>query len=86
MDRPWRYALMQNRIDMALIDSKYIESFGIEIGSHEEVPYDVINGLIGLLMMQDTHAGGFKSIRLLDFGEGVEELNQGLLDKLYDMS
>ena len=37
-------------------------------------------------MMQDTPKDGFKDISLSDFGQGVGELNSGVLDKLFDLS
>ena len=36
--------------------------------------------------MQDIHHDGFKQINLSDFGQGVEELNLGVLDKLVNLS
>ena len=81
-DMPWLIELLQDRIDRALLqsDSKYIESFDITIGTEEQVDYDVINGLLGRILMQDTHFDGFKEIYLGEFGSGVEELNKGVLD------
>ena len=52
---------MQSRIDKAMHDSKFIESFNITLGL-ESNGYDVINGLIGRILMQDIHRDGFKQI------------------------
>ena len=62
---PWRNELLQNRIDILTRDSQFIQSFNITIGNsytHNEVPSDVINGLLERILMQDIHPDGFKSI------------------------
>ena len=58
---PWFMESMQSRIDKAMHDSKFIESFNITLGL-ESNGYDVINGLIGRILMQDIHRDGFKQI------------------------
>lgn len=55
----WLTELFQNRIDKATLNSELIDSFEINLGSHD-VDYDVINGVIGRILMQDIHPEGFK--------------------------
>ena len=46
----------------------------------------MINGLIGRILMQDIDNDGLYSFTLSEFGQGVGELNLGVLDKLFDLS
>ena len=55
----WLTELFQNRIDKATLNSELIDSFEINLGSHD-VDYDVINGVISRILMQDIHPEGFK--------------------------
>ena len=55
----WLNELMQDRIDKVTNDLELIESFEINLGDHQ-VYYDVINGLLSRIMMQDIHPDGFK--------------------------
>ena len=55
----WLTELFQNRIDKATLNSELIDSFEINLGQHS-VDYDVINGVIGRILMQDIHPEGFK--------------------------
>ena len=55
----WLTELFQNRIDKATLNSELIDSFEFNLGSHD-VDYDVINGVIGRILMQDIHPEGFK--------------------------
>ena len=55
----WLDELMQNRIDKVTSGLKFIESFEIDLGG-KDVDYDVINGLLSRIMMQDIHPEGFK--------------------------
>ena len=48
--------------------------------------FDVINGTIGRILMQDTHLDGLKSITLNEFGSEVADLDVSLLYKLVDLS
>jgi len=59
---PWLIECIQSRIDKAIHDSDYIESFNITLGGRKSNGYDVINGLIGRILMQDIHDDGFKEI------------------------
>ena len=69
----WLNELMQDRIDKVIPDIEFIESFSIDLGSHK-VDYDVINGLIGRILMQDIHPDGFKQITFNGFWSGVDKL------------
>ena len=64
---PWLDEIMQMRIDNALIDSQFIESFDISIGIHAAKFY--INELIGRILIQEIHPDGFKEITLSSFSE-----------------
>ena len=66
--------------------NQFIESFQIIIGKEACVDSDVINGLIGRILMQDTPFYGFKEIALCEFGQGIGELDLGVLNKLVDQS
>ena len=55
----WLDELMQNRIDKVTGGLKFIESFEINLGG-KDVDFDVINGLLSRIMMQDIHPDGFK--------------------------
>ena len=79
----WLNELMQDRIDKVIPDKEFIESFSIDLGSHK-VDYDVINGLIGRILMQDIHPDGFKQIAFNGFWSGVDELTKDVIDRLVD--
>ena len=57
----WLNELIQDRIDKVILNNEFIESFNIDLGVNY-VDYDVINGLIGRILMQDIHPDGFKQI------------------------
>ena len=63
---PWRNELLQNRIDRAILDSNFIESFNITIGvDHcKGADKEVMNQLLGRILIQDIHRDGFKEITL----------------------
>ena len=69
----WLNELMQDRIDKVILDNEFIESFNINLGVHY-CDYDVINGLIGRILMQDIHPDGFKEIAFSHFFEAVDEM------------
>ena len=62
LSMPWLPELMQHCIDKVILDSELIESFDITIGKRAYVNEDneVINGLIGRILMQDIHQDGLK--------------------------
>lgn len=63
-EMPWIMQCMQSRIDKAMQDDPFIDSFNISMGENGFASYDVINQLIGRILMQDIHVDGFKQITL----------------------
>ena len=53
---------MQSRIDRAMQDAPFIDSFNITMGKTGFASYDVSNQLVGRILMQDIHNEGFKQI------------------------
>ena len=76
---------MQNRIDKATCGLEFIESFSINMGNRT-VDYDVINGLISRIMMQDIHPDGFKSITFSVFGYISDPIDKSVIDQLVGLS
>ena len=81
----WLNELMQNRIDKATCGLEFIESFSINMGNRT-VDYDVINGLISRIMMQDIHPDGFKSITFSVFGYIADPIDKSVIDQLVSLS
>ena len=72
---PWCSEEIQNRINNVL-QNDALKSFKIAPNSKgEEIESDVINGLIGRLLIQDIHPDGFDEITLSCFSDDVGELN-----------
>ena len=65
----WLNELMQDRIDKAT-NSQFIQSIDIDLGGNV-VDFDVINGLISRILMQDI-PDGLKQITLNRFGRGFD--------------
>ena len=68
---------MQSRIDKAL-DNCVLDSFNITIGRLTSMRFgdrdfncssEVINGLLGRILMQDIHPDGLNEVKLSYFGE-----------------
>lgn len=74
---PWIVECMQSRIDRAMQDCQFIDSFNITMHKFVFLKYDVSNQLVGRILMQDIHYEGFKQIT---FSYIKEELNTGLVD------
>ena len=88
---PWRDDLMQSRIDKAL-DNYVMDSFNITIGRLTDMRFgdrdfrcssDVINGLLGRMLMQDIHPDGLNELKLSYFGEEFGDLDQDIIDQLF---
>ena len=52
-----------------------MKSLSIKIDTYFEFRSDMINGLIGRLLMQDIHPDGLEEIALSKFDENVGDLN-----------
>ena len=60
-----------------------MRSFSLAL-SYNETRSDVINGLIGRLLMQDIPPEGFNEINLFGFDMIYGDLDEDLLDKIVD--
>ena len=57
----WLIDHIQSRIDNAIHKSEYVESFNITFGLEGNIDGpDVLNELLGRILMQDIHPDGFK--------------------------
>ena len=75
-------ARIQSRIDNVIQDSEFIDSFNITLGGNGLATEDVMNELIGRILMQEIHPKGFKNIALNTFGICEDRLNEELLDRV----
>ena len=81
----WLIEDMQDRINRALT-FRVMKSFVIDIGGGVAVSGDIINELINSMVTQDIHPNGYHQVTLSHFGDKVEELNEGMLDQVVQLS
>ena len=84
----WFNDHMQGRIDNALIDSQFVKAFNITFGrSGRTQGSDIVNELLGRILMQDIHPEGFKQITLKGFEHANDNsLDEGLLQRIANQS
>ena len=77
----WFIDHLQSRIDNAIIDCQLIDSFCIKFNNDRATQgCDVVNELLGRILMQDIHHNGFKQITFKGLGSVKNnELDEGLL-------